>query len=88
MHYAYLQLLPSNESIEVHQTRHVRASDKFGTVFNVISKSGETAETAAQFMLVRRMLEDALGYLHAYRDHPSAIPHFADRLQDFLDSAA
>lgn len=25
---------------------------------------------------------------HAYRDHPSAIPHFADRLQDFLDSAA
>ncbi len=31
------------------------------TLFNVISKSGETAETAAQFMLVRRMLEDALG---------------------------
>lgn len=31
------------------------------TLFNVISKSGETAETAAQFMLVRRTLIEALG---------------------------
>ncbi len=31
------------------------------TVFNVVSKSGETAETAAQFMLVRQTLIDALG---------------------------
>ncbi|MGP1272266.1 MAG: glucose-6-phosphate isomerase [Phycisphaerales bacterium] len=31
------------------------------TVFNVVSKSGETAETAAQFMLARTMLRDALG---------------------------
>ncbi len=31
------------------------------TVFNVISKSGETAETAAQFMLVRHTLIEALG---------------------------
>lgn len=31
------------------------------TVFNVISKSGETAETAAQFMIVRAMLKEALG---------------------------
>ncbi|MEL6498345.1 MAG: glucose-6-phosphate isomerase [Planctomycetota bacterium] len=31
------------------------------TVFNVVSKSGETAETAAQFMLARTMLKDALG---------------------------
>lgn len=31
------------------------------TLFNVISKSGETAETAAQFMIVREMLARALG---------------------------
>jgi glucose-6-phosphate isomerase len=31
------------------------------TVFNVISKSGRTSETAAQFMIVREMLIDALG---------------------------
>ena len=31
------------------------------TLFNVISKSGETAETAAQFMIVRSILTEALG---------------------------
>ncbi|MCC6285439.1 MAG: glucose-6-phosphate isomerase [Phycisphaerales bacterium] len=31
------------------------------TLFNVISKSGETAETAAQFMIVRDMLKSRLG---------------------------
>lgn len=31
------------------------------TLFNVISKSGETAETAAQFMTIRAMLISALG---------------------------
>ncbi|MDX2130486.1 MAG: glucose-6-phosphate isomerase [Planctomycetota bacterium] len=31
------------------------------TLFNVISKSGETAETAAQFMIVRDALKKALG---------------------------
>jgi len=31
------------------------------TVFNVISKSGRTSETAAQFMIVREMLIDTLG---------------------------
>jgi glucose-6-phosphate isomerase len=31
------------------------------TVFNVISKSGRTAETAAQFLIVRKMLLDKLG---------------------------
>jgi glucose-6-phosphate isomerase len=31
------------------------------TLFNVISKSGETAETAAQFMIIRDMLQRALG---------------------------
>jgi len=35
--------------------------DLGSTLFNVISKSGETAETAAQFMLVRRMLENRFG---------------------------
>lgn len=31
------------------------------TLFNVISKSGETAETAAQFMTIRTLLIDSLG---------------------------
>lgn len=31
------------------------------TLFNVISKSGETAETAAQFMVIRDLLKRALG---------------------------
>ncbi|MEZ6244197.1 MAG: glucose-6-phosphate isomerase [Phycisphaerales bacterium] len=31
------------------------------TLYNVISKSGETAETAAQFMIIRDMLADAVG---------------------------
>ncbi len=31
------------------------------TCFNVISKSGETAETASQFMIIRAMLKEALG---------------------------
>jgi len=35
------------------------------TLFNVISKSGETAETAGQFMTIRKMLVDALGDGHA-----------------------
>jgi len=31
------------------------------TIFNVISKSGQTAETAAQFLYVRKLLSDKLG---------------------------
>jgi len=31
------------------------------TIFNVISKSGRTAETAGEFLIVRRMLADELG---------------------------
>jgi glucose-6-phosphate isomerase len=31
------------------------------TIFNVISKSGRTSETASQFMIVREMLIDAIG---------------------------
>lgn len=38
------------------------------TVFNVISKSGATAETLAQFLVVRRALEEALGP-EAMKDH-------------------
>lgn len=37
------------------------------TVVNVISKSGETAETAAQFMIFRSMLKAALGDAHKDR---------------------
>jgi len=31
------------------------------TVFNVISKSGRTSETAAQFMIIRKMIIDSIG---------------------------
>jgi glucose-6-phosphate isomerase len=31
------------------------------TLFNVVSKSGETAETASQFMIIRKTLEEAVG---------------------------
>ena len=37
------------------------------TVFNVISKSGETAETASQFMIVRELLRKRLGGDYASR---------------------
>lgn len=42
------------------------------TLFCVVSKSGETAETASQFLIVRRMLIDALGSDQA-ADHIIAI---------------
>ncbi|MFO0858238.1 MAG: glucose-6-phosphate isomerase [Phycisphaerales bacterium] len=35
------------------------------TLFNVVSKSGETAETAAQFMIIRDMLKKKLGANYA-----------------------
>ncbi len=41
------------------------------TLFNVISKSGETAETAAQFMVVRDMLKRRLGA--RAKDHVVAV---------------
>ncbi|MCW5753468.1 MAG: glucose-6-phosphate isomerase [Phycisphaeraceae bacterium] len=41
------------------------------TLFNVISKSGETAETAAQFMVVRDRLKQRFGARHA--EHVIAI---------------
>lgn len=41
------------------------------TLFNVISKSGETAETAAQFMVIRDLLKQKFGARHA--EHVVAI---------------
>ena len=41
------------------------------TLFNVVSKSGETAETAAQFMIVRDLLNKTLG--ERAREHVVAI---------------
>jgi glucose-6-phosphate isomerase len=44
-------------------------SDKLDkTIFNVISKSGRTAETASQFLVIRKLLNDRLGTDSA-RDH-------------------
>lgn len=45
--------------------------DPKATLYNVISKSGETAETAAQFMIVRDRLRAALG--DRWPDHVLAI---------------
>ncbi|MEM1423855.1 MAG: glucose-6-phosphate isomerase [Planctomycetota bacterium] len=42
------------------------------TLFNVVSKSGETAETASQFMVVRAMLIEALGE-EKHKDHIVAV---------------
>lgn len=41
------------------------------TLINVISKSGETAETAAQFMIARSMLKQSLG--NKYAEHIVAV---------------
>ncbi len=55
------------DNIDPHLVREtldeVRRTDpKFKkTIVNVVSKSGETAETAAQFLVVRQMLKKALG---------------------------
>jgi glucose-6-phosphate isomerase len=38
------------------------------TIFNVVSKSGRTAETASQFMIIRKMLIDAFG-ADKHKDH-------------------
>ena len=45
----------------------VRRTDKRfkKTIFNVVSKSGETAETAAQFLIIRDMLRKAIGTTYA-----------------------
>ncbi len=42
------------------------------TLFNVISKSGETAETAAQFMFIRNLLIEKLGK-ERHKDHIVAV---------------
>lgn len=39
----------------------LKICDPKKTLFNVVSKSGETAETAAQFMIIRERLQTALG---------------------------
>lgn len=41
------------------------------TLFNVVSKSGETAETASQFMIIRKLLQDSVG--SRWADHVVAI---------------
>ena len=45
----------------VHDTLALLGRRLKTTLFNVISKSGETAETASQFMIVREMLRKRLG---------------------------
>ncbi|MEM7756085.1 MAG: glucose-6-phosphate isomerase, partial [Planctomycetota bacterium] len=47
------------------------AIDPKTTLFNVVSKSGETAETAAQFMIIRDLLTNAVG--DKAKDHIVAV---------------
>jgi glucose-6-phosphate isomerase len=55
------------DNVDPHYVRatfeEIRRTDPTlkNTVVNVISKSGETAETAAQFMIARSMLKESLG---------------------------
>lgn len=49
----------------------LRICDPKVTLFNVVSKSGETAETASQFMIIRQMLQDSVG--SRWADHVVAI---------------
>ncbi|MEZ6165570.1 MAG: hypothetical protein R3B67_14190, partial [Phycisphaerales bacterium] len=49
----------------------LRICDPKETLFNVVSKSGETAETASQFMIIRQMLQDSVG--SRWADHVVAI---------------
>ncbi len=49
----------------------LRACDPKSTLFNVVSKSGETAETASQFMIIRDHLKQAVG--SRWADHIVAI---------------
>lgn len=65
-----LFVLDNADPIPFHQTLAFITSEdpKFDrTLFVVISKSGETAETAAQFLVVRDMLQKARGDGHADR---------------------
>ena len=52
------------------------------TLFNVISKSGETAETAAQFLVIRKLLIDAIGE----REHAKHIVAITDPAQGTMRS--
>ncbi len=49
----------------------LKVCDPKTTLFNVVSKSGETAETASQFMIIRKVLEEAVG--KRWADHIVAI---------------
>lgn len=49
----------------------LKVCDPKTTLFNVVSKSGETAETASQFMIIRKVLEEAVG--SRWADHIVAI---------------
>ena len=60
-----LTVLENVDPVTVHDT--LERLDPRRTLVNVISKSGGTAETLAQYLIVRRWLEDAVG--DAAREH-------------------
>ncbi|NRA56887.1 MAG: glucose-6-phosphate isomerase [Phycisphaerales bacterium] len=65
-----LLVLDNADPVPFHQTMSLITGEDptfDRTLFVVISKSGETAETAAQFLIVRDMLQQARGDGHADR---------------------
>jgi len=70
-----LFILDNVDPALVGETLHAIAATPGGlerTLVTVVSKSGETAETAAQFLIVRKMLIDALGE-REHAEHVLAI---------------
>lgn len=64
------------------------AADKLDkTVFNVISKSGRTAETAAQFSIICKMLQDKLGKEGCRRQVVATTDRRAGTLRKIADDA-
>ena len=64
----------------------LRVCDPKTTLFNVVSKSGETAETASQFMIIRKVLQEAVG--KRWADHIVAITDPAKgTMRSICDSA-
>jgi len=55
------------------------------TVFNVISKSGETAETAAQFLIIRELLTRKLGAKRLARQLIATTDPHAGTLRELAD---
>ncbi len=60
--------------------------DLKSTVFNVITKSGSTAETLSQFLIIRRMLIDSIGE-ESVKEHLVVTTGLHGQLRDLAEQA-